>query len=99
MAEVIFEYEYEEDSGDIVEIHVYKVPKSEKQPDGISYTMVFVRNGERVVGYDNFEGHVFEGGSHHKHIKDRILPYSYIDEWKAIEDFLIDVEKAKRGLR
>mgnify|MGYP001576991938 FL=1 len=99
MAKVIFEHKETAANGDIVEIHIFEVPKSEKQPEGVSYTMAYIRNGERIVGYDNFEGHLFEGSSHHKHVLGRILPYEFVDEWKAIEDFYIEIEKAKqRGL-
>ena len=69
--------------------------KSEKQPEGVSYTMVYIRNGERVVGYDNFERHVLGGSSHHKHIGERILLYEFVDYWKAIGDFDADVEKVR----
>ena len=115
MAKAIFEHKETAANGDIVEIHIFEVPKSEtqiaaatgpnrqkaiwEQPEGVSYTMAYIRNGERIVGYDNFEGHLFEGSSHHKHIEGRILPYEFVDEWKAIEDFYIEIEKAKqRGL-
>ena len=96
MAEVVFEYKEIKENGDVIEICVLYVEVSEKHPEGVSYSLVYIHNGERVVGYDNFEGHMFEGGSHHKHIGGRILPYRFIDYWKTIEDFYIDVEKAKR---
>ncbi len=74
---------------------VYKVSKSEQNPDGISYSFVFIRDGERLIGYDNFEGHG-EIGRHHKHIKDRIIKYEFVDEWKIFEDFNEDIEKIKK---
>lgn len=95
MAEKVFEYKEIKDNCDIIQIRVWKVEKSEKQPEGVSYTMAYIRNGERIVGYDNFEGHLFEGSSHHKHIGKRILPYEYVDYWKAIGDFYADVEKER----
>lgn len=99
MGEKTFGYKEVKENGDIIEITIWKVPESEKQPEGISYTMAYIRNGERIIGYDNFEGHIFESSSHHKRIKDRLFPYEFVDEWKAIEDFYNDVEKAKqRGL-
>ena len=49
------------------------------------------------MGYDNFEGHLKEGNSHHKHIKDQVIPYQFVDEWKLIADFNEDIEKIKRG--
>lgn len=95
MARAIFEHKETAANGDIVEIHIFEVPKSEKQPEGVSYRMVFIRDGKRLVGYDNFEGHVFEGSSNHKHIEEKILPYEYVDYWKAIADFCADVKKVR----
>lgn len=98
MAKALFKYKETSENGDILEIRAYEVPKSGKLPEGVSYSLVFVRNNERLVGYDNFEGHTLEGSSHHKHIGGRALPYEFVDIWKAIEDFLMDVDK-RRNLR
>ena len=96
MAEIIFHHKCIEDNGDIVEIKMFKVPKSEKQPEGISYSMVYICNGIRAIGYDNFEGHSEKGSSHHKHTFGKTVPYAFFDEWKAVEDFYLDVEKARQ---
>lgn len=93
MAKILFEHKETAANGDIIEIRVFEVQKSQSQPEGISYRMAFIRAGKRVVCYDNFEGHSLQGSSHHKHIGDMILPYDYVDYWKAIEDFCADVEK------
>lgn len=93
MAKLLFEHKETFENGEMIEIRVYELPSSEKQPIGVAYSMVFIKNNSRVVGYDNFEGHVFQGSSHHRHIKERILPYEFVDIWKAIEDFCTDVEK------
>ena len=99
MAKKAFEYKEIKDNGDILQIRVWRVEKSEKQPDGVSYSMVYIRNGERLIGHDNFEGHAKGGSNHHRHIEDRVFPYEFVDEWKAIEDFYIEIEKARqRGL-
>ncbi len=84
MAEVIFEHKETAANGDIIEIRVFRVDKSKRQPEGVSYSMVFIRNGERVIGYDNFEGHVLGGSSHHKHISESVLPYEFVDEWGVV---------------
>ena len=51
-----------------MEIKVWEVPKSEKYPEGVTYSMVYLKeiNGEyrRILGYDNSEGK-----GHHKHEK------------------------------
>lgn len=51
------------------------------------YRLVFIRNGERVVGYDNERGK-----GDHKHLGNRELPYPFLDIDTLIADFLRDVE-------
>jgi len=88
-------HKHKEQNGDIVEMRILDVQKSENNPEGISYSLVYVRNGKRLMGYDNFEGHK---SRHHRHIKDRITPYEFIDKWKLIEDFMEDVNKIRQGV-
>ncbi len=97
MTEEIFSHKHIEEDGGIIEIRILKVPKTEKNPEGIAYSLVYIKNGARIIGYDNFEGHEKENMRHHKHVRDRILPYDFIDEWKLVEDFTEDVEKIKKG--
>ncbi len=94
MAEEIFTHKHVEENGDIVEMRILRVPPSEKNKEGICYSLVYIRNGERIVGFDNFEGHEIEGNIHHKHIQGKIVPYIFVDEWKLIEDFNEEVKRA-----
>lgn len=43
-------------NGDIVEIKAWFVGKSKDKPHGFKYSLVFIRDGKRVIGYDNAEG-------------------------------------------
>lgn len=97
VTEEIFSHKHIEENGDITEISILRVPKTVQNPNGVTYSLVYVRNGERLIGYDNFEGHA-EIAPHHKHLKDKLMPYDFVDEWKLIEDFMQDVEKIKRGI-
>lgn len=65
--------------------------------EGIAYSCVYIRKGKRLLGYDN-ENHGMGKSNHHKHVKDKITPYEFVDEWKVIEDFVNDIEKIKRGV-
>lgn len=89
-------YKFTEENGDIVEARITKVPISVRFPEGIKYSCVYIRNGKRLIGYDNSEGDQ-QGPNHHKHIKDRIAGYEFVDVWKLLEDFNEDIEKIKRG--
>ena len=97
MSGLVFNYKHVDENGDITEAKVWKVPISESNPEGISYSMVYIRKGKRIIGYDN-EGHGKPGSHHHKHINERIIPYNFVDEWKLAEDFAEDIERIKRGV-
>lgn len=97
MSEEVFSNKYQEENGDLVEINIWEVPASEKNPEGLSYSFVYIRQGKRLVGYDNFEGHE-NIGRHHKHLKERIIPYEFESVWKLFEHFNEDIEKIKTGV-
>ena len=93
--EIIF-HKHIEENGDIVEIRVWKVPRSSACPEGISYSLVCIRGGRRLVGYDN-ENRGTGISNHHKHLGKRIIAYEFVDEWRLLGDFSDDLDKIKRG--
>ena len=95
-SEEIFVHKQGEENGDIIEIRIFRVPISDKNKEGISYSLVYIRNKERIIGFDNFEGHEKEGKRHHKHVKGQIIAYEFVDIWKVINDFNNEVEKIKK---
>jgi len=96
MSDEIFTHKHEEDNGDIVEMHAWHVPISPSYPEGVAYSFVYIRNGKRLVGYDN-ENHGKGNSNHHRHLRDRIAPHQFIDLWTTIADFANDLDKIKRG--
>lgn len=92
MAEELFSSKREFPNGDLIDIKIYGFDRPPLPPQVISYSLVYVRNGERILGYDNFEVHHGEFGSHHKHLGKKIVSYEFVDMWQLIEDFLKDVE-------
>ena len=97
MSDDIFDHKYVEDNGDVVEMHFRHVQITKENPEGVSYRSVYIRNGKRLVGYDN-ENHSKSESNHHKHVKDRLIPYKFIDEWQLYTDFSEDIDKIKRGV-
>lgn len=65
----------------LVEIKIYKVKKDQFHPEGFQYSLVLIKDGKRVLGYDNHERR-----GHHIHRGDIEIAYNFIDEWKLIED-------------
>lgn len=75
-------------SGGIVEMVVWQVPEPVPPSEHpFKYRLVFVRDGERVVGYDNERGK-----GDHKHLGQRELRYKFVDIDTLMADFLRDVE-------
>ena len=75
--------------GGVVEMTVWSVPLP-VPPSGhaFKYRLVFVRGGQRLVGYDNERGK-----GDHKHIGGREYKYRFADIDTLVGDFLRDVEK------
>lgn len=73
--------------GNIVEMKIWSVPVSEHTPCGVKYSLVYIVDGERVVGYDNERGK-----GDHKHIDGKQELYAFIDVDILVEDFASDVE-------
>lgn len=72
------------------------VTPSPEKPFGIKYSLTLHRqSGERILGYDNSHGIP----SHrkvawdHKHLHERIKPYTYESAAKLLADFYSDVDR------
>ena len=73
-------------AGGIVEVKVWRVPRTEDKPYGFKYSLVYIIEGVRVIGYDNAEGK-----GDHKHSKGRETAYRFASVRKLIEDFFREV--------
>jgi hypothetical protein len=58
----------------------------------LKYSLVYIREGKRVIGYDNAEGK-----GHHRHYKGKEVAYDFRNVDLLIEDFYEDVEKVRGG--
>ncbi len=54
--ELLFYRKNVEPNGDIVEMKIWQVPRSKDKPHGLKYSLVYIRDGKRIIGYDNAEG-------------------------------------------
>jgi hypothetical protein len=72
----------------MVEMVVWHVPQPVPPSEhSFKYRLVFVRGGQRVVGYDNERGK-----GDHKHLDEREVSYKFVDIETLMADFLRDVE-------
>ena len=76
-------------AGGVVEMVVWRVPRPvPPAAHAFKYRLVFVRGGERLVGYD-----IERGKGDHKHLLGQQMVYVFVDIDRLIADFLGDVEK------
>jgi hypothetical protein len=79
-------------AGGIVEMVVWCVPEPVPPSEHpFKYRLVFVRDGKRLVGYDNERGK-----GDHRHLGATELPYLFVDETRLLEDFWRDVMEASK---
>lgn len=90
-AKLVLHTRYVDDQGGLVEMKAYDVPKTSTTPHGFKYSLVYVRNGQRLVGYDNHEHR-----SDHRHFHTATTPYAFTTIERLIEDFRRDVEAIKK---
>lgn len=71
-----------------IEVVIWRVP-APVPPSGrpFKYRLVYVVDGQRVVGYDNERGK-----GDHKHLRDREVPYAWISPKQLMAVFMTDVE-------
>ncbi|MCG6860382.1 MAG: DUF6516 family protein [Chromatiaceae bacterium] len=75
--------------GGIVEMVVWRLPESESErPHDYKYRLVYVRDGERLVGYDNERGK-----GDHRHYGTTEEAYRFTDVDTLIRDFLNDLRR------
>jgi len=78
--------------GNTLEIKLWKVPPSPDKPKGYKYSLVYIVEGNRVIGYDNSERK-----GDHRHYGNREEPYNFKTLRQLADDFLCDVEQFKRN--
>ena len=79
--------------GNVVEIRMWQLPEPSKdKPHGYKYSLVYIVEGVRVIGYDNSEGK-----GDHRHREGKTNSYHFVSLRKLANDFLRDVEKYRRG--
>jgi len=94
-AELIFQHRGHDDAGHLFEMVIWRVP----QPvvpclHPYKYRLVYIVDGQRVVGYDNERGK-----GDHKHINGEQFPYLFKDVRTLMRDFQADIARWKNGYR
>lgn len=94
MKALLVRYEkFIDELGNGIEIKMWQLSKpTEDKPHGYKYSLVYVVDDVRIIGYDNAEGK-----GDHRHIREMIEPYKFISLTRLAYDFYKDIEKYKRG--
>ncbi len=87
-AELFIHDKVKDRHGGIVEVKVWAVTTSEDKPHGYKYSLVYIKHGKRILGYDNAEGK-----GDHRHYGDKETPYKFISTKKLFEDFYKDLRE------
>jgi len=93
MTELIKHEKITDELGNTVEIKMWKIPQSGKRnQQTFKYSLVYIVNGKRVIGYDNAERK-----GDHRHYGNKEEPYEFISLKKLAEDFNSDIETYRKG--
>ena len=94
---------------EIIEIKVWQVPKSTEKPHGVKFSIAYINNGKRLLGYDNAQQSFAvvyigdrllgydnaEGKGYHKHRAGIEKPYYFTTIWQLLDDFRKDLRKLR----
>lgn len=88
-SQLVFRSKQQHKAG-LIELVVWTVPNPVPPSEhGFKYRLVYVVDGERVVGYDNERGK-----GDHKHLRGEEVPYRFVNVQTLVADFMADVEAA-----
>jgi hypothetical protein len=87
-AEPITRFRDASDAGTGIEMVVWRLPAPvPPSAHGNKYRLVYVVEGQRVIGLDNERGK-----GDHMHRGDRQSPYAFVDVDRLIDDFIREVQ-------
>ncbi|MCX5804301.1 MAG: DUF6516 family protein [Proteobacteria bacterium] len=90
--QLVFHQKVTNEKGGTVEVKIWELPQTSKdKPHGYRYSLVYILNGTRIIGYDNGERK-----GDHRHYGNREEPYRFISIERLFEDFYRDIRRCSR---
>jgi len=90
-AQLLLDHKTVDVTGAILQLKIWSVPESvPPTTHGFKYRLVYIRDGRRIVGFDNERGK-----GDHMHLEGTELPYRFLDLEHLIEDFIAEVNKRR----
>jgi hypothetical protein len=77
--------------GGLIEVKLWSVQPTLDKPHGFKYSLAYIVNRKRIIGYDNGERR-----GDHRHYEEREVPYKFESIDVLIRDFLEDVAKWRK---
>jgi hypothetical protein len=88
-AELVAHQKVTDEQGNTVEIKIWQlVVITDDKPHGYRYSLAYIVDGQRVVGYDNGEGK-----GDHRHYQGREEPYHFESIDRLFDDFYADIRR------
>ncbi len=75
----------------MIEVKLWSVQPTFDKPHGFKYSLAYIVNRKRIIGYDNGERR-----GDHRHYEEREEPYKFESIDVLIRDFLEDVAKWRK---
>jgi predicted alpha/beta superfamily hydrolase len=89
-AELITQFKSITDNS-ITQMTIWKVPEPvPPSTHSYKYSLVYIVDGQRVIGYDNERGK-----GDHLHLDGKETPYAFTNIERLIEDFIAEVAKRR----
>jgi hypothetical protein len=75
---------------EIVEIKIWQLPRAGTKQENLKFSIVYIKNGRRLIGYDNAEGK-----GYHRHFGGHEEAYQFVTIWKLLDDFKKDLRQLR----
>ena len=88
-AELVVHQKITDERGNTIEIKIWQLLRANAdKPHGLRYSLAYIVDGKRVVGYDNGEGK-----GDHRHYRGKEEHYHFVDIDRLFDDFYADIRR------
>jgi hypothetical protein len=92
-ADLLYSIKYFYPDGSFYEIKIWSVVVVADKPHGFKYSLAYIKDGVRLLGYDNAERK-----GDHIHLGEKETPYKFKNVDKLLKDFFADMDRI-RGVK
>ena len=89
-AKLVLHEKQVEENGSVIEVKIWSVTTGSLRPYGVKYSLVYIRGGKRMLGYDNAHGR------DHRHYRGESEPYRFANIRTVLRDFRRDLDRIRQ---